>query len=772
MAYTFNTSNGVYIIEQDRTARVTPIATSIGAIVHASKRGPIGRTLVTNQQEYRDLFGDPDPQTSLASYCALEFLKVGQRLYVTRAVDDALHGGIIVSRKTSNMLAAPVASASPGVAGSLSNGSKSYRVAAIDDVGSSLASSAATATVVSSGLYGSLSTALTGANNDLKFTAKTISTTGNSNTVQYIDPSANNASLSVTITPDTGFATLEISLATDSSGDITTTANDILVALAAEGTDFTDFMTVALVSGNDGSGVVTAMAQTNLSGGAATGANDGSVTVSWNASSFPSAKSFKIYGRTGSSEAFLAEVDAPTASWVDTGALTPDGTKLASAVTNTSNDLKLLPFSLGLENPADEYTFQSDDLFIVYPENPGEWANAATDGTGLRMTITKTNTTNKTFVINIYQTGSASILENWEVALTNKLDGFGRQLNMEERVNRQSRRIRVKINPDLDPDTQYVGSVMTSAFGFAGGTDGTAITDADIMNGWDLYADPEQVPIRLLINGGYATPAVQRKMAEIASGRRDCFAILDTPGYEQDTEAAINYRNNTLNMDSSYAALYTSDQLIVDQANDLTLYVPPSGFVASAFAYTDKNAATWFAPAGIERGNVNSLSARHKYNQGARDALYDAQVNVIRTFVGGGQKIWDQQTLQFIDSHLRYINVRMLMIYISAAVSRYLLRTVFEPNDPILRNDVKDTVEAFLAPIAAARGLQGGKGVGYEVVCDTSNNKPDTIDTGELYVDGYFKPTIPARKVIFRGILIKTGASFKEEILATQGIAA
>lgn len=771
MAYTFNTSNGVYIIEQDRTARVTPIATSIAAIVQASKRGPLGRTLVTNQQEYRDLFGDPDPQTSLASYCALEFLKIGQRLYVTRTVDDALHAGAIVSRNAANKLAQPTGNAVAGLAGALANAAYSYRIAAVDDVGSSLASVAAAATVVSSGIYGSRSTALTGANNDLKFTAKTIGTTGNSNTVTYVDPGGNNAALGVVITPNSGYAAVVVNLATDSGGAITTTANDILVALTVAGASFSDFMSVTYVTGNDGSGVVTAMSSSALTGGAATGASDGSVTVSWNASAFPSAKQFRIYGRTGSSEALLHTVNAPATSWIDTGALTP-GSDLASAVTNTSNDLKILPFSIGLEDPASEYVFQPDDLFIVYEENPGEWGNGSTELTGLRVSITKTNTTNKTFFLNLYQQGQATPVEPWEVSLVNRLDGFGRQLNMEERINRQSRRIRVKVNPDLDHSTQFVNSVMSTAFGFAGGTDGTTITDADIMTGWDLYADPEQVPVRLLINGGYATPAVQRKMAEIASLRRDCFAILDTPGYEQETEAAVNYRNSTLNMDSSYAALYTSDQLVVDQANDLTLYVPPSGFVASAFAYTDKNAASWFAPAGIERGNVNSLSARHKYNQGQRDQLYDAQVNVIRTFVGGGQKIWDQQTLQFIDSHLRYINVRMLMIYISAAVSRYLLRTVFEPNDPILRNDVKDTVEAFLAPIAAARGLQGGKGVGYEVVCDTSNNTPDGIDSGELYVDGYFKPTIPARKVIFRGILIKTGASFKEEILATQGIAA
>lgn len=763
-SYTANTSNGVYVIEEDRTGRVTPLATSIGAIVLASKKGPLGRTLVTSGSEYDELFGPPDPTVSLAGYCAKQFLKTANRLFVTRSVDDALTAGVVVSRKVSNKLAAPIASATPGLSGVLTNGAYSYRIAAVDDVGSSLASTPAAATVVSGPLTASLTTALANANANLVFTAKTVGTVGNSNTIAYVDPAGNNAPLAVTVTPNTGYCTVSISLATDAAGAITTTANDILVALAGEGDSFSDYLSVTYATGNDGSGKVAALAATPLAGGAATGASDGSVTVAWNAAAFPSAKQYRIYGRTGGTEALLTTVQHPVTSWVDTGALTP-GADLASAVTNTSNDLKIQSFAVGYEDVYNEYVFQADDLFVLYAENPGEWANGGTPETGLRVAITKVDVANKRFTLSLYSAGRATAVEQpWEVSLTRQLDGFGRQLQAEERINYQSRRIRVKVNPT---NTQTIESLFTSAVNLGGGTDGSVITDADLMKGWDLYADPEQVPARLLINGGYATPAVQRKMAELARLRTDCFAILDTPGYEQSTEAAINYRNNVLNLDSSYAAIYTSDQLIVDQVNDLTLYVPPSGFVASAFAYTDKNAASWFAPAGIERGDVNSLAAREKYNQGQRDALYDAQVNVIRTFVGGGQKIWDQQTLQFTDSHLRYINVRMLMIYISASVSRYLLRTVFNPNDPVTRDDVRDTVSAFFRPIVAGRGISE-----FEVVCDTSNNSNENIDLGELYVDGYFIPIIPARKVIFRGILLKTGADFKAEILATQGIAA
>lgn len=107
-----------------------------------------------------------------------------------------------------------------------------------------------------------LTTNLSGTNNDLVFTSKSKNESANAISVKYTDPYATNRSLSVAVTGNA----INISLATNSSGAITTTAAQIIAAIAAS-SPASALVTAANATGNDGSGIVTTMAQTNLSGG-------------------------------------------------------------------------------------------------------------------------------------------------------------------------------------------------------------------------------------------------------------------------------------------------------------------------------------------------------------------------------------------------------------------------------------------------------------------------------------------------------------------------
>ena len=84
-----NSSPGVYTRELDLSQRIRAVSTSIGAIVGASAKGPLGeRVLVTNEQEFIAAFGKPNPRTSYMHYAALEFLSKSSRLFVTRVIND------------------------------------------------------------------------------------------------------------------------------------------------------------------------------------------------------------------------------------------------------------------------------------------------------------------------------------------------------------------------------------------------------------------------------------------------------------------------------------------------------------------------------------------------------------------------------------------------------------------------------------------------------------------------------------------------------------
>jgi len=110
--------------------------------------------------------------------------------------------------------------------------------------------------------YASLTTDLTGDDNDLVFTANARGSGGNAITVEYVDPADTDQSLDVSVTD----LAIVVSLATDSGGIITTVADDISAAIGLD-TEANALVSVEDAASNDGSGLVTAMDETNLSGG-------------------------------------------------------------------------------------------------------------------------------------------------------------------------------------------------------------------------------------------------------------------------------------------------------------------------------------------------------------------------------------------------------------------------------------------------------------------------------------------------------------------------
>lgn len=113
-----------------------------------------------------------------------------------------------------------------------------------------------------SAVAATLSTSLTGANNDLTFTAVTAGTGGNSVTVTYVDPGSDGA-LAVSVLGSAITVTLAYG-----SGAITSTGLTVKAALIAS-IPAAALIGVSLKGGNDGTGLVTALTATPLAGGAA-----------------------------------------------------------------------------------------------------------------------------------------------------------------------------------------------------------------------------------------------------------------------------------------------------------------------------------------------------------------------------------------------------------------------------------------------------------------------------------------------------------------------
>jgi phage tail sheath protein FI len=406
----------------------------------------------------------------------------------------------------------------------------------------------------------------------------------------------------------------------------------------------------------------------------------------------------------------------------------------------------------GEEDPT-IHSFNLDDLFIITGANQGTWTSE------LRVDIyPNTQSTDNTFFVDVYQANINRPLERHLVHLNYYKNGFGVQVNIEEYINKHSSLIRVVQNRDnpafiATPNRQFINTLNSTQI--AGGDNGTVATTGQIMLAWDLYKDVEQLDVNILINGGYTDVAIQAAMNTLAVQRADCIAILDTPATEQSVSNAISFRRNDLQIDTSYAALYAPDYFILDKYSDRRLYVPPSGFIAAAYARTDREFDTWWAPAGPNRGKLSVLGVRYEYNQGDRDALVDNQVNPTRVIRGTGIRIWGADTLQVQSSALSNVSVRRLMLFLEKSLSLAVLYSVFDPNDSILRSKLVEICTRFLKPIKNGRGLYW-----FEAVCDDTNNPPEIVAGGDLILDVYIDPVLPVKRIHLNAIVNKTGVRF------------
>jgi hypothetical protein len=421
-------------------------------------------------------------------------------------------------------------------------------------------------------------------------------------------------------------------------------------------------------------------------------------------------------------------------------------------------------FSVGLSTAAFQDNSGESNLFFVFGKDPGTWDNKI----GIR--IENLDATEYTFDIVVYyqdDDGDYQEMETWTVSRKTKLDGYGNQMYLETKINGFSDYILVYDNTDQADTVMPLAQATTLAV--VGGTNGSAVTDSEIITGWEEFANPDDVDVRVLINGGYTSVNVQTEMLTIAEDRKDCIALFDIPYAElTSVSSMITWRNDTQNFNSSYGTLYTPWVKIYDQYSDKIVEIPPTGYVASQLAYNDYVAEPWYAAAGFNRGLLNVAGLTNVFTQGERDQLYVAGLNPIQVFRGEGIAIWGQKTLQSKASALDRINVRRLLIIIEKACSASLRSFLFELNSSLTRYRISAMLESYLDDLQNRGAFQTEQGAGYKVVCDTTNNTPSIIDRNELHVDIFVKPARVAEFIQLQCIITSSGASFNE--LISKGV--
>ena len=304
---------------------------------------------------------------------------------------------------------------------------------------------------------------------------------------------------------------------------------------------------------------------------------------------------------------------------------------------------------------------------------------------------------------------------------------------------------------DSDTNSQGV-ALATSAATLGTGGYKTAINLLRNKDEFDI--DMLFIPGILDQNGTNSNTIIGDAIS-MCEDRGDCFLVYDNTFL---TDTVANAKTNTEARNSSFAAAYYPWVQIQDATTGNFRYVPPSVVIAGVYHFNDTIGQPWFAPAGLNRGGIDSaVQAYRKLTQGNRDDLYESNVNPIATFPGQGVTVFGQKTTQKKASALDRVNVRRLLINLKKFVANSSRGLVFEQNTTDLRNQFLNTVQPYMEQVQANQGLNA-----FRVVMDDSNNTAETIDRNQLVGQIFIQPTRTAEFIVLDFVVQPTGAAFPE----------
>ena len=296
----------------------------------------------------------------------------------------------------------------------------------------------------------------------------------------------------------------------------------------------------------------------------------------------------------------------------------------------------------------------------------------------------------------------------------------------------------------------------------AGGVSGDTQTDALLQASYALYQTPEVVDVTLLLGGASSTTTGRWIVDNVAATRKDCMAFvspaLASVVNNTGSEITALTTDNTALGSSSYAVMDSAWKYQYDRYRDVFMYVPMNGDIAGLCARTDYTNDAWWSPAGLTRGTIkNIVKLSWEATKANRDTMYPISINPVITQTGAGVVLWGDKTMQTVPSAFDRINVRRLFIVLEKAISKAAKAMLFEFNDEFTRAQFVNMVSPFLRDVQGRRGITD-----FKVVCDSSNNTGQVIDTNNFVGDIYIKPSRSINYIQLNFIAARTDVSFSE----------
>jgi len=284
----------------------------------------------------------------------------------------------------------------------------------------------------------------------------------------------------------------------------------------------------------------------------------------------------------------------------------------------------------------------------------------------------------------------------------------------------------------------------------------------------------DQRNFNVMATPGY--PELMANMIALNNDRRNTgFIIGDTPfrlaanstniqNWALNSNLATDNGDDGLISADTYMGVFYPHGISTDLDGN-SIMVPASHMLLRTLIRSDEASFPWFAPAGVRRGIVDNATGLGYLDtvtgefvstgvrESLRDTLYEQSINPISFFPGNGILNYGNKTRTATASALDRINVARLVAYVRERLAVITKPFVFEPNDKLTRDEVKQVVEQLMNDLVAKRGLYD-----YLVVCDESNNTNDRIDRNELYIDIAVEP-VKAVEYIYIPVRIQNTGS-------------
>ncbi len=278
-------------------------------------------------------------------------------------------------------------------------------------------------------------------------------------------------------------------------------------------------------------------------------------------------------------------------------------------------------------------------------------------------------------------------------------------------------------------------------------TDPTLLTERDGM--YALLVPDELLNVGIPDAAGNVTMATDQVTEAERNGK--WFIILASPPGQSPQEVR-DWRRFTLGISSSYAALYWPYIRVTDPFTDRGASIPPIGHIAGVYARTDTNKNVSKAPAGTNDGKLNFCEGlAYKVEFAEIDTFFPAQVNALVDTTQTGRCVWGARSLENPPSDFRYLQVRRMFNFLKTSIFNGTHGFVFEDVGVSLRQSIQGAAESFLRNLFN-QGYFKGKTFSdaVAVICDETNNPPETEEAGEVICDIWVAANKPGEFIVFR----------------------